>query len=75
MADAAVRYTVERSISDVRAADKKARQLIKIEIAAKQLALQILEYEELSAHDEHDGSGGDGVIGQSVQDATGDGAP
>lgn len=76
MTDAAVRYTVERCMSDVRAADRKARQLIKVEIAAKQLALEILEYEEMAAgqgdHDAHDAPDGGG---QPVQDhAVGDGS-
>ncbi|KAL8336295.1 hypothetical protein RB601_000218 [Gaeumannomyces tritici] len=73
MTDAAVRYTVERCMSDVRAADRKARQLIKVEIAAKQLALEILEYEEMAAAGQgdhhHDADG----TGQSAQDhAVGD---
>ncbi|KAK1768527.1 hypothetical protein QBC33DRAFT_489818 [Phialemonium atrogriseum] len=44
--DPVVRYTIDRAIADLRAADRKTRQIMMIEIAAKQLALQILEYEE-----------------------------
>lgn len=47
--DPVVRYTVERAMLEVRNADRKTRQIMKIEIAAKQLALQILDYEETSA--------------------------
>ncbi|KAL2016234.1 hypothetical protein VTK56DRAFT_4039 [Thermocarpiscus australiensis] len=37
---------VNRAMGEVRAADKATRQLIQIDITAKQLALQIAEYEE-----------------------------
>jgi 3-dehydrosphinganine reductase len=36
-----------RAMGEVRAADKVTRQLIMIDITAKQLALQIAEYEEM----------------------------
>lgn len=72
MTDAAVRYMVERCMSDVRAADKKARQLIKVEIAAKQLALEILQYEKIVAGEDHEAHGAD-AAGQPVQDPAGDG--
>lgn len=38
---------VNRAMGEVRAADKATRQLIQIDITAKQLALQLAEYEEL----------------------------
>jgi 3-dehydrosphinganine reductase len=38
---------VNRAMVEVRQADKPTRQLIQIEIAAKQLALQIVECEEM----------------------------
>ncbi|KAB5569989.1 hypothetical protein GE09DRAFT_958018 [Coniochaeta sp. 2T2.1] len=44
--DPVVRYTVERAMAEVRTADRRTRQIMMIEIAAKQLALQIVEYEE-----------------------------
>ncbi|KAJ9154851.1 hypothetical protein NKR23_g2220 [Pleurostoma richardsiae] len=44
--DPNVRYTVEKAIADVRRADRSTRHLMKIEIKAKQLALEIVEYEE-----------------------------
>ena len=44
--DPVLRYTIERAMADVRAADRKTRQIMMVEIAAKQLALQIIEYEE-----------------------------
>ncbi|KAK0709157.1 hypothetical protein B0T26DRAFT_652701 [Lasiosphaeria miniovina] len=40
---------VTRAMTDVRGADKATRQLILIDITAKQLALQIVEYEEMAA--------------------------
>ncbi|KAK0710995.1 hypothetical protein B0H67DRAFT_646408 [Lasiosphaeris hirsuta] len=49
---------VNRAMGEVRAADKAQRQLILIDITAKQLALQIAEYEEMTSHQE--------VPGQSV---------
>jgi hypothetical protein len=45
-ADPVVRYTVERAMAEVRAADKRTRQMMLVEIAARQLAIQIVEYEE-----------------------------
>ncbi|KAL1871597.1 hypothetical protein VTK73DRAFT_1987 [Phialemonium thermophilum] len=44
--DPVVRFTIERAMADVRGADRKTRQIMMIEIAAKQLALQVIEYEE-----------------------------
>lgn len=44
--DPVVRYTVERAMAEVRTSDRRTRQIMMIEIAAKQLALQIVEYED-----------------------------
>jgi 3-dehydrosphinganine reductase len=63
--DPVVRYTIERAMAEVRGADRKTRQIMMIEIAAKQLALQILEYEETSAK-EQSPSGGGPSSGQQV---------
>ncbi|TLD28643.1 hypothetical protein PspLS_03955 [Pyricularia sp. CBS 133598] len=49
--DAAVRLTLERSLQELRNADRKQRQLLKIELTTKQLALQIVEYEDMIAHE------------------------
>ncbi|KAH9433595.1 hypothetical protein MCOR02_005643 [Pyricularia oryzae] len=49
--DAAVRLTLERSLQELRNADRKQRQLLKIELTTKQLALQIIEYEDMIAHE------------------------
>ncbi|OIW33205.1 hypothetical protein CONLIGDRAFT_677007 [Coniochaeta ligniaria NRRL 30616] len=74
--DPVVRYTIERAMAEVRSADRRTRQIMMIEIAAKQLALQIVEYEE---------SGGNVANGQQQQqqqaqngggqDGGGNGAP
>lgn len=53
--DPVLRYTIDRALNDVRAADRKTRQIMMVEIAAKQLALQILEYEETVAAEQHSG--------------------
>lgn len=44
-----------RSMAEVRTADKATRKLMQIEIAAKQLALQIAEYEEMTGGQEAQG--------------------
>lgn len=54
---------VNRAMGEVRAADKATRQLIQIDITAKQLALQIAEYEEMIGSQEPPGGA---VAGQSV---------
>lgn len=46
-----VRYVVEQALAEARGSDRRARQLIKVEIAAKQLALRIAEYEDAVAGD------------------------
>ncbi|KAH6624283.1 hypothetical protein B0J18DRAFT_173692 [Chaetomium sp. MPI-SDFR-AT-0129] len=46
---------VNRAMGEVRQADKATRQLIRIEIAAKQLALQIVETEEMVNHQDQAG--------------------
>jgi hypothetical protein len=52
-ADPVVRYTIERAMADIRAADKKTRHMLMIEAAAKQLAFQIVSYEDI-LHEEQD---------------------
>ena len=59
---------ISRAITEARSADKQTRQLMQIDIAAKQLALQIAEYEELMGG--QDQSGGLGP-GQQVMDDSG----
>ncbi|KAK3375371.1 hypothetical protein B0H63DRAFT_277437 [Podospora didyma] len=49
---------VSRALGEVRVADKASRQLILIDITAKQLALQIVEYEETMQSQEHAGGPG-----------------
>jgi hypothetical protein len=61
-----VRYTIERAMAEVRSADRRTRQIMMIEIAAKQLALQIVEYEENGAHGQQQQQGG-GAGGQNGQ--------
>ncbi len=51
---------ISRSMNDVRSADKATRQLMHIEIAAKQLALQIAEYEDMVGSQEPPGAQGQG---------------
>jgi len=43
---------VNRAIGEVRSADRATRQLIQIDITAKQLALQLAEYEEMVGNQE-----------------------
>ncbi|KAM0819232.1 putative IBR domain-containing protein [Seiridium cardinale] len=50
-ADPVVKYTIERAMADIRAADKRTRHMLMIEAAAKQLAFQIVAYEE-TVHEE-----------------------
>lgn len=57
---------VNKAVSDVRQADKATRQLILIDITAKQLALQIAEYEEMTSN--QDNSGGQGPGQQMMGD-------
>lgn len=70
--DPVVRYTIDRAIADLRAADRKTRQIMMIEIAAKQLALQILEYEESVAAEQQQQQQQPGPP-QGQQDLGGDG--
>lgn len=51
--DPVARYAIDRAVAEVRAADKKTRQLIAIEVKAKLLALQIVEYEDAVRDDPH----------------------
>lgn len=66
--DPVVRYTVERAMAEVRSADPRTRQIMMIEIAAKQLALQIVQYEESG------GNIGNGQSQNGGQDGSGNGA-
>ncbi|KAK4239989.1 hypothetical protein C8A03DRAFT_42449 [Achaetomium macrosporum] len=54
---------VNRAMGEVRAADKATRQLMLIDITAKQLALHIADYEEMIASQD---AGGGHVPGQQV---------
>ncbi len=56
--DPVVSYTVNRAFAEVRAADRNARQLMMIEIQAKQLALSIVAREEDRERDEPPGPPG-----------------
>lgn len=70
--DPIVRYTVDRAMAEVRTADRRARQIIAIEVAAKQLALNILAYEEDAGHDEQGGGVGSGAGGGDPHGGMGD---
>jgi 3-dehydrosphinganine reductase len=48
---------IARAMNEVRGSDKATRQLLQIDIAAKQLALQLAEYEEMLADANQDGQG------------------
>ncbi|KAK1827893.1 hypothetical protein QBC39DRAFT_266114 [Podospora conica] len=50
----ALQNTIASAINQTRSLDKMSRQLLHIDITAKQLALQIVEYEEMMAHAGHD---------------------
>lgn len=50
-----VRFTVERAMAEMRAADKKTRQMLMVEAAARQLAFNIAQYED-SLQEEQDQS-------------------
>ncbi|KAK5664085.1 hypothetical protein OQA88_299 [Cercophora sp. LCS_1] len=54
-----------RSMAEVRAADKATRKLMQIEIAAKQLALQIADYEEMVGGQEGQGQGQQQIMDDS----------
>lgn len=47
--DAGVKHTVQNALVQVRQADRYARALIEVEVAAKQLALKIVHAEEVAA--------------------------
>ena len=44
--DPIVRYTIEQAMAQIRAADKKARRMLMIDAASRQLAYQVVLYEE-----------------------------
>lgn len=48
-----VRFTVERAMAEMRAADKKTRYMLMVEAAARQLAFNITQYED-AIQEEHD---------------------
>lgn len=47
--DAGVKHTVQNALVQVRQADRYTRALIEVEVAAKQLALKIVQAEEVAA--------------------------
>lgn len=47
--DNGVKHTVQNALAQVRQADRYARALIEVEVAAKQLALKIVHAEEVAA--------------------------
>ncbi|ORY69675.1 uncharacterized protein BCR38DRAFT_419772 [Pseudomassariella vexata] len=51
-ADPVVRYTIERAMADIRAADKKTRQMLLIEAAARELAFRVVSYEEAAQEEQ-----------------------
>lgn len=55
-----LQHMVNKAMADVRQADKATRQLILIDITAKQLALQIAEYEEMTSNPDNSGGQGPG---------------
>lgn len=60
--NAVLQQMVTRAMNEVRNADKATRQLIQIDVTAKQLALQIAEYEEMVGGQDQTGGG----VGQQV---------
>ncbi|KAM7207359.1 Protein of unknown function (DUF3716) domain containing protein [Naviculisporaceae sp. PSN 640] len=56
-ANPVLQHMVNKAMADVRQADKATRQLILIDITAKQLALQIAEYEEMTSNQDNTGQG------------------
>lgn len=44
--DPVVKYTIEQAMSQMRAADRKTRQMLLIDASAKQLAFNIAAYED-----------------------------
>ena len=52
-ADPNLRYSIEQAMNEVRGADRRTRQLIAIDVAAKQLALQIAAYEDILTAETH----------------------
>ena len=64
-----LQHMINKAIGEVRAADKVTRQLLKIDITAKQLAMQMAEYEEMV--NQQDPSGGQGPGGQIMGDDSG----
>ncbi|CAJ2506286.1 Uu.00g004160.m01.CDS01 [Anthostomella pinea] len=65
--DPVVRYTVEQAMAQVRGADKKSRNMLMVEAAARQLAFQIVQYED-SVQEEQNQQGAQQAV-MSEQDA------
>jgi 3-dehydrosphinganine reductase len=61
--DPMLQSILTRAISEVRGSNKATRQLLQIEITAKQLALQVAEYEDMVANANQDGQGQHHVMG------------
>lgn len=61
-------------MAEVRSADRRTRQIMMIEIAAKQLALQIVEYEESGGGNVANGQVQQGQNQNGAQDGGGNGA-
>jgi 3-dehydrosphinganine reductase len=55
--DPGLQQIIARSVNEVRSSDKATRQLLKVDLFAKQLALQIVEYEESMLSGNQDGQG------------------
>ncbi|KAI1769194.1 hypothetical protein GGR53DRAFT_461688 [Hypoxylon sp. FL1150] len=56
--DPIVRYTIEQAMAQIRAADKKARRMLMIDAASRQLAYQIVQYEEALREEHAQAAGG-----------------
>ncbi|KAJ2904244.1 hypothetical protein MKZ38_008455 [Zalerion maritima] len=61
------RYHIDRSLGEIRQADKKGRQMMLIETTAKQLALQIAQYEDILRDEQNQQNQGDSQGQQQQQ--------
>lgn len=50
-----VRFTVERAMAEMRAADRKTRYMLMVEAAARQLAFNIAQYEDCIQEEQDQG--------------------
>ncbi|XXG96511.1 guanine nucleotide-binding protein subunit alpha [Hypoxylon texense] len=64
--DPIVRYTIEQAMAQIRAADKKARRMLMIDAASRQLAYQVVLYEEALREEQNQAAGGPQGPHQSV---------